>query len=84
MTNRRPEHDKPGGHAGHDPKTGVNDANAHPREVRAGPGDAGRQDRPETLPAEPGDRRRGQKATMLLAALVVLGLIVWAVLSLAA
>lgn len=53
-------------------------------EVRAGPGDAGRQDRPETLPRPPGDRRRGRQASGLLIGLVIFGLIVWVLMALAA
>lgn len=52
-------------------------------EVRAGPGDAGRQDRPETLPGRPGEAKRARQATRLLVGLIAVGLLVWVVLRLA-
>lgn len=48
---------------------------AHPRDVRAGPGDAGEADRPDHLPETAQDRRKGRSATRLLVALVALGVI---------
>lgn len=54
------------------------------KEVRAGPGDAGRQDRPERLPERPGGRQKGRNAVMLFAVLCAIGAVVWLILQLAA
>ena len=56
----------------------------HSDDVAAGPGDAGREDRPEVRRDAPEHRRGGRQATALFAGLVALGLIVWMVLALAA
>ena len=49
-------------------------------EVRAGPGDAGKQARPETLPERPGDRVKGRNAVRLLAILCAIGAAVYIIL----
>ena len=49
---------------------------SHPRDVRAGPGDAGATDRPTHLPEHSEDRREGRSATRLLLWLVIFGVIV--------
>jgi hypothetical protein len=54
------------------------------KEVRAGPGDAGKQDKPNRLPEPPGDREQGQQAIVLLAALTFIGTATLIVLQLAA
>jgi len=54
------------------------------KEVRAGPGDAGKQDRAERLPERPGDRQKGQNAVRLLAILCAIGAAVWLILQFAA
>ncbi|WP_245584647.1 hypothetical protein [Salipiger mucosus] len=41
--------------------------------MRAGPGDAGAQDRPVHRPETPSDRQRGRSATRLLVGLVIGG-----------
>lgn len=51
-------------------------------EVRAGPGDAGRQSRPETLPERPGDREKGRQGIRLLAILCAIGAVVYLILQL--
>lgn len=55
-----------------------------PGDVRAGPGDAGQQDRPERLPERPGGRQKGRNAVMLFAVLCAIGAVVWVILQLAA
>jgi hypothetical protein len=54
------------------------------KEVRAGPGDAGRQDRPERLPERPGGRQKGRNAVMLFAVLCAIGAVIWLILQVAA
>ena len=70
MAVRKPDLDAPGSRSEDMPQS--------QGEVRAGPGDAGRQDRPERLPPQPGERRRGRQATILLFGLIAVGAIVWA------
>lgn len=50
-------------------------------EVPAGPGDAGRADRAETLPGAERTRPKGRQATVLFVALMIVGLIVLALLT---
>lgn len=57
---------------------------AHPRDVRAGPGDAGAADRPSHLPETAADRRAGRSATRLFLGLLLLGVLVAMVLGWAA
>ncbi|SHH82526.1 hypothetical protein [Marivita hallyeonensis] len=60
----------------------VNDLSTS-KEVRAGPGDAGRQARPERLPERSGDREKGRTAIRLFAVLCAVGAAVWLILQLA-
>lgn len=45
-------------------------------DVRAGPGDAGAQDRPEVLPKTPQDRRRARSAGPFTVAVIAAGLLI--------
>ena len=56
----------------------------HPRDVRAGPGDAGASDRPDHLPETPQDHRKGRSATKLFLVLLAVAVIVVLVLNWAA
>lgn len=50
----------------------------NPDEVRAGPGDAGRSEKPEPLPESPQEKRRGRQGLWLFLGLVILAIILLA------
>ena len=66
------------------PDAELNGTKAHPRDVRAGPGDAGASDRPVHREETPEDRREGNRATRLLLWLVAIGFLIALVLNIAA
>ena len=75
MAVRKPDIDAPGAKAEEMPKN----TTTKPAEVPAGPGDAGRSDRPEKLPRPKGERGRLQQIGLLLVALAGFTLIIWLV-----
>lgn len=60
------------------------DPSSQPSEVRAGPGDAGRADKPKELPHLPQEKRKGRQAIGLLAGLLALGVVVYILMQVAA